>query len=163
MATHVVPSSTSLASQLSALERWIPLRPIIDQVAQLYLTRDARARMMPADDGRNVLRGTAGAAFDQFVELGTSAHELFHASWGRLGIAQLKVMSPDPGTRLIGAFVSPLLFVGLQLYWRDELDFKATGQQGLIDYKTLGKQAAAEWDTLLPGIRRQPMKDFKDE
>lgn len=164
MTTHV--ASTSLASlsvHLRKLVVWTPSRPVVARVGELYLTRKAHARMMPANDGHDPLRTTAGAAFDQFVEGGAAAHRLFDDSWGRLGVAQLKVMSPDPGTRLIGGFINPQLFVGLRVYWRDELDFKATGQRGLIDYRTLGQEAAADWDALLPDVRRKPMKEFANE
>ena len=165
MATHVANAdiSTSVVQLPKKLVSWVPSRPVVATVGDLYLTPDVYRRMIPADDGRDALRAAATAAFDQFVELGASAHRLFADSWGRLGVAQLKVMSPKPGTRLIGGFVEPLLFIGLRIYWRDELDFKATGQKGLIDYRTLGQQVATEWGALLPNFRRKPMKEFENE
>lgn len=158
-----MPSPSTLATCLKKLVPWTPSRPSVAHVGELYLTRKAFERLEPDNDGRDKLRAAAKAAFDQYIELGPAAHWLFDDSWGRLGIAQLKVMAPRPGSRLVGAFVDPWLFVGLRLYWRDELDFKATGQKGLIDYRTLGQQTAVEWDTLIPGIRRRPMKEFGNE
>lgn len=164
MTTHVVfTGSPSLTAHLHKFVQWAPSRPVVARVGKLYLTPDAFARMAPAKDGRDPLRATAYAAFDLFVEQGASAYRLFDDSWGKLGVAQMKIMAPSPGSRLIGAFVDPLLFVGLRLYWRDELDFKAKGQKGLIDYRTLGQVAVAEWNMLLPDVTRRPMKEFRDE
>lgn len=161
MATHVVlAGSVQAAVSRGALVPWRPSRPVAAEAARLFLTPDVRTRMAPASDGRDPLRAMASAAFDQFVELGTAVHNLFENSWGRLGVAQLKVMAPKPGARLIGGFVDPLLYLGVRLYWRDELDFKPAGQVGLIDYKTLGQAVAADWDAIAPGVARRNMKDF---
>jgi hypothetical protein len=164
MATHVADAGNPVdVTAQSELRLWKPARPVVAKRGRLFLTEGVYLRLAPADDGRNNLRSAATAAFDQFVEGGASVHRLFQASWGRLGVAQLKIMSPNPGTRLIGGFLEAEVYVGLRIYWRDELNFKATGQIGKIDYKTLGQKVASEWDALMPDARRMPMKEFQDD
>lgn len=161
IATHVAKiGDHDAAAAQPTLTLWIPSRPVMAKPGSLHLTSGVMSRMERVDDGRNELRVSASAVFDQFTELGALAHNLFDDSWGRSGVAQLKILSPDPGIRLIGGFVEPEIYVGLRIYWRDELDFKATGQKGLIGYEALGREAAAEWDALLPSVSRMPMKDF---
>jgi hypothetical protein len=164
MATNVVPLPNAVVATLRAtLRRWEPSRPILGRSAELYLTQDAFSRVegnwtSPLD--REDLRQSTRSAFDQFIEHGRGRSGIFDPAYGRSGVAQMKVMAPEPGVRLFGGFIDPTHFVGIRLYLRDELPFKATGQKGRIDYKTLGEQMVAAWDGLLPGIPRRLMKDF---
>jgi hypothetical protein len=164
MATNVVSLPSAVVATLqSKLRRWEPSRPILARSGELFLARDPKLRVdtpwiQPID--REALRGATRAAFDQFIELGRARHGLFDPAYGRSGVAQMKIMAPIPGVRLFGGFVDATCFVGLTLFLRDELPYKATGQKGRIDYKTLGKQMVDAWDALLPGIPRLPMKDF---
>lgn len=164
MTTHgALSGSRPITAYLDKLVRWVPSRAIAAYAGELYLTKAVHVRMNPANDGRDALRVATSAAFDQFVERGEAAHPLFDDSFGRLGVAQLKVLGPTPGTRLVGGFADPTLFVGLRIYWRDELPFRRTKQPGVIDYKTLGAEVATDWDALLPSILRMPMKDFDND
>lgn len=112
------------------------------------------------DQGREGLRGQTKAAFDDFIENGRPPRGIFEESGGRTGIAQMKVLAPNPGVRLFGGFVHADCFVGLRLLHRDELPFKPTRQKGVIDYKALGQALVQEWDKLLPGVLRVRIKDL---
>ena len=108
------------------------------------------------------LRGQTEAACDDFIENGLPPRGLFKSTFGRTAIAQMEVLAPKPGTRLFGAFVeSSRCFVVLRLMLRDELPFKPTGQIGIVDYRALGEQLVAEWDRLLPGVPRRPLKELR--
>lgn len=152
--------SVAIAERNGGLLRWTASRPISQVSAELILTPTVYAKLAHVSDNRDSLREAARKAFDQFLELGSSVHRLFDNTWGRLGVAQMKILAPNPGSRLVGAFVDPQLFVGIRLYWRDELPHKPRAQSGVIDYRRLGEEVATEWDALLPGVRRLDMKDF---
>lgn len=164
MATDVVLQPDAVVATLrTKLHRWEPSRPILARSAELYLAADSWLRVharwtLPVDN--EALRQSTHAAFDQFIEHGRARRTLFDPAYGRSGVAQMKIMAPTPGVRLFGAFVDATCFVGIRLYLRNELPFKATRQKGSIDYKTLGEQIVAAWDALLPGIPRRPMNEL---
>jgi hypothetical protein len=164
MSTNVVPQPNNLVATLrTRLHGWDPSRPISQRSAQLYLSSVAKSRvdvpwLAPVD--REALRESTRGAFDQYVEHGRARLGLFDAAYGRSGITQMKILAPVPGVRLFGGFVDANCFVGLRLYLRDELPFKATGQKGRIDYKTLGEEMVAAWDALLPDVPRRLMKEL---
>lgn len=159
MATGVA-LPTPLVVQLGALRRWSPSRPIAEEVAALFLAEQPTTRVDAPWIDREALRGQAKAAFDDFIENGRPLRGLFEESGGRTGLTQMKVMAPDPGIRLFGAFVHADCFVGLRLFHRDELPFKPTGQKGRIDYKTLTSELIQEWEMLFPNVRRIRIKDL---
>ena len=152
-----------MVAQLAGFERWRPSRPIAGETAALFLAEQPVTRIGASwlDPEREGLRGQTKAAFDDFIENGRPPRGLFKATFGRTGIAQMEVLAPKPGTRLFGAFVVSACFIGLRLLHRDELPFKATGQKGGIDYRTLGQTLAAEWAVMLPGLAPISIKDLE--
>lgn len=164
MATHVALSPHAIAATLAReLRPWQPVRPIATEMAHLFLASQPMVRLenSGSDDGIEFLRGQTEAAFDSFIENGRPPRGLFKATFGRTGVSQMEILSPKPGVRLFGAFViDDTRFVGLRLYLRNELPFKSTRQKGLIDYKTLGEELVKEWNALLPGVPRRPLKEL---
>lgn len=163
MASAEAEAALAACIDAQSLQLWTASRPVPAALGRLYLTRAPALglRQPLRADGRGALRAQTQAACDEFVQRGRTRLRRFDGLFGRSGIAQLKVLAPDPGSRLFGGFVDPDIFVGLRLCWRDSLPFKATGQQGDIDYRTLGEELRREWDALLPGIRPIPMSEFE--
>lgn len=161
MSTNAAAAALSAAIAAGTLHEWVPTGPLVGDAGTLYLASPAHGSATSAwVPNLEPLRMKTHAMFDTFVEEGEDAHWMFDDSSGRLGIAQLKVMAPKPGVRLIGGFVDTVTFVGLRLYLRSQLPYKPTGQPGVINYRALWATALADWNKLLPGIPPVPMKNL---
>jgi hypothetical protein len=73
---------------------------------------------------------------DAFVAARTSLSLLFKETGGRLGIAEMRILAPGPGFRLVGAFLSDTVFVAASGWLREELPYKPVlskrGRRGSI-------------------------------
>src|SRR6266545_4645334 len=115
----------------------------------LALDEDLYARLAnpwgDPDSDLEALRQEIMAACDAFVNDTIALRALFDEIGGRLGVAEMKILAPDPGARIIGGFLHETVFVGCSLLRRDELPYKRNGDQtthALIDWETLNRTTA---------------------
>lgn len=148
------------------LHLWSPSRRLPRRHGRLLLTREALTKVGTPwlePENREPLRAEVRAVFDRFSAYGRGLIDLLDPLYGRAGIAQMKIMAPDPGVRLFGGALDPDTYIGTRLYWRDELPFKPAGQPGDIDYKTLGQELRQHWEAELADLPRINVDDLRME
>jgi hypothetical protein len=98
------------------------------QPCVLALDTDVHNQICAAWDDPNSalerLRAQVHAAFDAFVAGTVTLPMLFKETGGRLMTAEMRILSPKPGVRVLGGFLSDSVFVGVSKWLRDELPFK---------------------------------------
>lgn len=88
------------------------------------------------------------ATFDQFISDAAPLRLLFKEIGGKKGIAQMRILKPNPGARLIGAFLSNTVFLGAYLWRRDALPYSADSEQTRLA-KRSWRNAIADAETSL--------------
>jgi hypothetical protein len=150
---------TRLRALRSAHERdliriWDPPVRTVRQRSAIYGASDAIQKLErpwgPGDDEDEVRRQVGLAACAAFVSETTPLQLLFKIVGGRNRIAELRVLAPKPGLRLVGGFMDERVYIILSIYRREEIAFKrnARASDGLLQWQQIIEAARTQWETI---------------
>jgi hypothetical protein len=106
-------------------------------------------------DPLELLRSQTLAVCDRYIDGTAPLLQLFKIVGGRKGVAMMRVLSPSPGVRLIGGFLSDDVFVALSSWRRDELPHKRSQVQtdsAGTTWRELVDKAAQDWSVIFPTV-----------
>jgi hypothetical protein len=105
------------------------------------------------------LRQKTRAFCDNFLAETITLEAALKAIGSKDTLLQMRVMSPEPGVRIIGALIENSIFVGTHHYLRDEILFKhkpvAKQQKSWVDVQTDAREALK---TLFGDVEFVPLK-----
>jgi hypothetical protein len=135
MSSHKLTGEQALRAAL-AVERLIPWTPQmkgLGSIRVLALEKDIHAELMKPwgddDDPLERLRQKVIATCDNFVGNRFALRLVFKQTSKALGTAAMRILSPRPGARIMGGFLSNTVFVGTSVWPRDNLPFKHRPEQ----------------------------------
>ena len=110
----------------------------------------------PWGDGNDALeirRQKVLAACSAFVEGKTPVRILFKSLSRKKRVAEMRVLAPKPGVRLVGCFLDDAVFVVFGIYFREEIDWRGNrspGPSALLKWKDIKDKAEEDWAALFP-------------
>ena len=108
------------------------------------------------DDELEVRRQETLAACSAFVDESAPLRVLFKVIGGRRAIAEMRVLAPNPGIRLIGGFLEQSVFVAVAMHFREEIAWKRAKTQppsGTLEWRDVQDAADAKWKDVFGTIR----------
>lgn len=103
-----------------------------------------------ADDEMEARRQEVRATIESFVSGAAPVSLLFKLIGGRKRVAEMRILSPGPGVRILGGFVKDDVFVGIVLKLREEVPFKRQPNPGTKgqDWRAVKAHVEQEWQAL---------------
>ena len=143
------------------LFNWEPPDKSVSQVRILACSADVFKQLNDswgnADDKNEVLRQSVVATCAAFVGGSTPSRLLFKNIGGRKAIAEMQILAPNPGVRIVGGFLDEDVFVALALYLRSEIAWKRgafSNASRLLEWKQVIELASHDWEAYLPDANR---------
>lgn len=135
MSIYKLTNEEAFRSAVSAgrVVPWEPLRKDFATVRILALERRLFVEMQRSWGGpespEERLRQKILATFDSFVGDRFALRLVFKQTSRALGTAEMRILNPKPGARIMGGFLSETVFVGTSVWFRNSLPFKFKAEQ----------------------------------